>query len=234
MTKFFCLFSSIFSVLIVLVPSAHGDFYSKQVIQNSYESKWSRKQKPILIADSSSAQPDSYVQAEALFKEKDYDGVIKLLAGPAYENPNDFKSNILLAKAQVGKCAILKEKGDMSYKTLIYQPYQTGRRLHIIDETRPEPYYIVARSLLINNRAYKAKRTIKKALYFSPNNPDYLLVLADAYYAIAELNTRTANSDEAEQSFSKAKTAYEKALEMKEEFRIYVEEKITKISEELK
>ena len=102
------------------------------------------------------SQADQYDQAESLFKDKRYDEVIRLLSEPASAEPGNFKLNILLAKAQIEKCAILKAKGDKSYKTLIHQPYQKGRMLHKIDQTRPEPYYIVARSLLINNRPYKA------------------------------------------------------------------------------
>lgn len=229
------LFSWPFFISIFLVPFAYATFCSKQGVQNPYEAKRSSKWKPILIAAATSApQSDSYAQAEALFKETKYDEVIRLLAGPANAEPYNFKLNILLAKAQVDKCAILKEKGDMSYKTLIYEPYYTGRRLHKIDETRHEPYYIVAKSFLINNRAYKAKTTIKKALYFSPDNPDYLLVLGDACYVIAEHKKRQLDSSEARGLFSQAREAYEKALEKKEEFRIYVEKKIKQISEELK
>ena len=108
------------------------------------------------------SQADQYAQAESLFKDKRYDEVIRVLLEPASAEPGNFKLNILLAKAQIEKCARLKSKGDKSYKTLIYQPYQKGRMLHKIDKTRPEPYYIVARSLLINNRPYKAERAIKK------------------------------------------------------------------------
>jgi len=178
------------------------------------------------------SQADQYGQAESLFKEKKYDEVIRLLSEPASAEPGNFKLNTLLAKAQIEKCAILKAKGDKSYKTLIHQPYQKGRMLHKIDKTRPEPYYIVARSLLINNRPYKAERAIKKALYFSPANAEYFVVLGDTYKAQAEMSR---NSDGL---LSKAKDTYEKALkateEKAEEFRSIVEEKVNEVSEKLK
>ena len=180
----------------------------------------------------SSPQADQYAQAESLFKDKMYDEVIRLLSEPASAEPGNFKLNILLAKAQIEKCAILKAKGDKSYKTLIHQPYQKGRMLHKIDKTRPEPYYIVARSLLINNRPYKAERAIKKALYFSPANAEYFVVLGDAYKAQAEM------SRDSDGLLSKAKDTYEKAIkatgEKAEEFKSIVEEKVKEVSEKLK
>lgn len=180
----------------------------------------------------SSPQPDQYAQGESLFKDKMYDEVIRLLSEPASAEPGNFKLNILLAKAQIEKCAILKAKGDKSYKTLIHQPYQKGRMLHKMDETRPEPYYLVARSLLINNRPYKAERAIKKALYFSPANAEYFVVLGDAYKAQAEM------SRDSYGLLSKAKDTYEKAIkaakEKSEEFRSIVEGKVKEVSEKLK
>jgi tetratricopeptide (TPR) repeat protein len=107
-----------------------------------------------------------------------------------------------------------------------------GQILHKIDETRPEPYYIVARSLLINNRPYKAERAIKKALYFSPANAEYFVVLGDVYKAQAEM------SRDSDGLLSKAKDTYEKAIkatgEKAEEFKSIVEGKIKEVSEKLK
>jgi tetratricopeptide (TPR) repeat protein len=178
------------------------------------------------------SQADQYAQAESLFKDKRYDEVIRLLSDPASAEPGNFKLNILLAKAQIEKCAILKARGDKSYKTLVHQPYQKGRALHKIDKTRPEPYYIVARSLLINNRPYKAERAIKKALYFSPANAEYFVVLGDAYKAQAEMKW------DSEALLSKAKDTYEKALKATEEktkeLTSIVEEKVKEVSEKLK
>ena len=235
MKRFSWIFSCLFFISIFLVAYAYAITCSKQGVQNPPETKWSSKQEPLLIAASSSPQSDTYAQAEALFKEKKYDDVIRLLSGPAYAEPFNFKLNFLLAKAQVEKCAILKAQGDKSYKTLIHEPYRTGRRFHKVDKTLPEPYYIVAKSLLINNRLSRAGRTIKKALYFSPNNADYLVVLGDVCHAQAEY---TDDSYQANRLFSEAKGAYEKAIknigENAKEFRTEVEAKLQKISEKMK
>ncbi len=222
MKRFFMLCTWTISLIILIVPSS------------------CRRQVVVQPDQANFAQSDAYAQAKALFEEKKYDAVIERISGPAHDNPYNFTLNILLAKAQLEKCAILKENGNKSYKTLIYEPYAIGQRLHKMDERRYEPYYIVAKSLLINNRAHKAKRTIKKALYFAPNDAESLLVLGDAYFEIARREESSASAEEfsiedkASRLFSQARDAYEMALEKKEEFRDYVEKKLKEISEKLK
>jgi tetratricopeptide (TPR) repeat protein len=233
MKRFFWLFICLFFLSLFLMPSIYAIFCSKQGDQNPYEARWSSKWEALLIAAPSSPQSDIYAQAEALFKEKKYDDVILLLSGPAYAEHTNLKINILLAKAQVEKCAILKVKGDDSYKMLIQQPYETGQRLHKL-QAHPEIYYIVAKSLLINNRITRAKKNIKKALRLSPNNADYLIVLGDANYILAE---HEEDSSKAMRLFSIAKDIYQKAIEIKkdaEEFRTNIEEKIKNIEEKIK
>ena len=234
MKSCFHLYNYLLLSLVCLLSSADAGFCSPKSTQNLCDAKWTNKQGLILLAANSSLQPVPYAQAEELFKEKKYDEVIRLLSGPTSAEPANFKLNILLAKAQIEKCAILKAKGDKSYKSLIQQPYRKGRTLHKIDETRPEPYYIVARSFLINNRPYRAEKTIKKALYFSPANAEYFVVLGDAYKAQAE---QSVDSDAGE-LFSKAKDIYEKAIkatkDKSEELRSIVEERIREVSEKIK
>jgi len=223
----------LFFISLFLVPSAYAIFCSKQGNQNPYEAKWYCQREAIVIAATSSPQSDPYAQAEALFKEKKYDDVILLLAGPAYVEPTNFKINILLAKAQVEKCVTLKAKGDDSYKILIQQPYETGQRLHKL-QAHPEIYYIVAKSLLINNRIMRAIKNIKKALRLSPNNADYLIVLGDANYIQAEYEE---DSYQASWLFSEAKDIYEKALKIKkgdEGSTTDVEKKIKNSEEKIK
>jgi hypothetical protein len=236
MKRFYWMFSCLFFISLPLVLSVYAISCTKQVIQNPHETEWSSKQEPLLIAANPSHQSDTYAQAEALFKEKKYDNVIRLLLGPAQAEPISSKLNILLAKAQVEKCAILKAKGDKSYKALLSQPYQIGQRFHKLDKSLPEPYYIVAKILLIKNSTYRAIRTIKKALYFSPNNADYLLVMADACGTYAQ-DPRNSESGNVEKFFSLAIYNYKKAIEIKkgdEEFKASVEKKIKEISEKMK
>ena len=220
MRKIVVLCSWMFFAVICLAPSS----CRRQQIQQPYQPTWSSEA-------TSSDQSEQYVEAEALFKEKKYDDVIRILSGPASAEPTNLKLNVLLAKAQVEKCAILKETGNMSYKVLIHQPYETAGRLHKL-QPHPELYYIVAKSLLINNRYSRAKRTINKALYYSPNNPDYLLVLGDVYLGLSKF--RKDDPYYEKRLLTKAKAAYERAVEIKNEVKGYVDLKIQQISEKLK
>jgi tetratricopeptide (TPR) repeat protein len=223
----------LFFISVFSVPSVYAIGSKKQSFENPYENECSAKRVPLLIAADPSGQQDPYAQAEELYKEKKYGEVIKLLYGPAYDNPSDFRINILLAKAQLSQCAILKANGNKSYKTLVQQPYVTGRRLHKIDETRPEPYYIVAKALLINNRLDRSIRTIKKALYYSPDNPEYLIILGDGYSALGDHEYRLG---EKQRFFRIAKDAYEKALKFGKdipELNTVIEQRIDELSKKL-
>jgi len=230
MKKLIRIFSCFFLALILFVP--FNDALSW--VQNSDGIQSSRNELPVLIAANSSSQSDQsdiYAQAEALYKEKKYDDVIRLLTGEAYAAPNNFELNILLAKAQVEKCAILKEKGDVAYKTLVNQPYDTAQRLDKI-RAHQDLYYITAKSLLINDRPVRAINTIEKALRFEPDNTDYMLVLADAYCARADFFDKgEKNSIHSTQLRSKANDIYEKIIEISkdDELKIKVKEKMKKL-----
>ena len=154
----------------------------------------------------------------------------------AYADPANFDVNILLARAQVEKCAILKEAGDPSYKVLIHQPYNTAQRLHRV-KAHQELYYIVAKSLLINNRTARAVKTVKKALRLSPGNADYLLVLGDAYSQQA-IFARKNNEDlyNSKRLFASAKGVYEEIISLgsaAKELKTRVLEKLKKLLEEM-
>lgn len=234
MNKLSCSFIWVFLISILSVLSVHASASAKQSFENPYENKCSGKRAPLLIAADPSSQQDLYARAEELYKEKKYGEVIKLLYGPAYDNPSDFKINILLAKAQLEKCAALKANGDKSYRALVQEPYVTGRRLHKIDETRPEPYYIVAKALLINNRLDRSIRTIKKALYYSPNNPEYFIVLGDGYTVLGDHERQPGNK---QRCFRMAKDAYEKALKFGKdipELNTTVGQRIDELSKKIK
>lgn len=189
------------------------------------------RQSSFITNELSPDQSEVYAKAEALYNEKEYENVIQTLSGLAYANPTNFKLNVLLAKAQLEKCAILKENGDPSYKVSVHQPYETGVRLHNL-QVHPELYYITAKSLLINNRPARAKKNIQKALYYSPNNPDYLIVLGDACFELSKFRKDDPHYEK--QLLAKAKSAYEKAVEIEKEVESYVDIKLEQISEKLK
>ncbi len=156
----------------------------------------------------------SHSEAEYLYQQKRYDDVINLLQNDP-QAAGDYPSQVLLAKAQIEKCVELKENGDLSYQKLIYTPYQSGAVLLQSNPRQPEPYYIIGKSLVINHRAKKGAAYLAKAVYFAPQNIEYLVAAGDAYR-------------EAE-NFSAAVGYYENALAQKPEdepLRAEIEDKL--------
>ncbi|MCP4748474.1 MAG: hypothetical protein GY874_20420 [Desulfobacteraceae bacterium] len=152
-------------------------------------------------------------EATEHFKDKRFDEAIQMLEEPAAANPNKLDVNILLAKALNEKCLRLKQIDDKSYIHLVQRPYRIGKQLAKLHPDRPEPYYVVAKSLLINERLIRAGKAIKKAISnSSPENKDYVqyqVTLADYYAALMEKGDPLA--------YEKAKKAYLLAIQLKKD-----------------
>jgi len=199
------------------------------------------KQEPMLIGESSCQNLDHqeglYNQAMELFNEKRYDEAIHLLTVPCNDNPTNLKLNILLSKAQLEKCIILKKKGDNSYKTLVKQPYVTGVRLHKQVGAHHELYYIVAKSLFVQDKFQRANKTIKKAILYNPEIADYYVLLGDSCCSIEKREMSKKNEGEyAQFRLFEARDAYKKALELNQsdkEFRLVVDKKLNEVLKKL-
>jgi len=154
-----------------------------------------------------------YDQSCELFRQEKYDEVISSLVGYCASNPQDIKSQILLAKAYLEKCDLIKEQGSQQYKTLVYKPFEIGKKLILPrDQYLSEGLYICGRSLLINRRANKASRYIKKAIKFSvAPSAEYFIALGDAQFAegIGEDPTGIESS-----YYMSAKNTYKRVVDM--------------------
>jgi hypothetical protein len=138
---------------------------------------------PLLAQENPSASP--HAEAAALIAQKEYDQAIRLLNGPAANDPYQFEPNWLLATALLEKCEQMKDVGDPGYRHLVKRPYEIGLRLYKAQPSRPEPYYLIARSLTINDRPRKAGNWILKAVHFSSpqhtHYADFQMVLGDSW-----------------------------------------------------
>ena len=167
---------------------------------------------PILAQSASNPSAALYDQAAALLAQKQYDDVIRLLGGASLEDPYKFEPNWLLATALLEKCEQLKERGDTGYHHLVRRPYEIGLRLYKSQPSRPEPYYLIARSLTINDRPHKAGKYILKAVYFSSpehqHYPDFQMVLGDSWTGqMLQGNDR---------GYARAREAYQKARDLRQ------------------
>jgi tetratricopeptide (TPR) repeat protein len=109
----------------------------------------------------------------------------------------------------------MKEQGSNQYKTLVYKPFEIGKKIILPrDQYLSEGLYICGRSFLINRRPNRALRYIKKAIKFSMSPPaEYFLALGDAQFSLAK-------QEESQNSFENdyyltAKKQYEEILNMK-------------------
>lgn len=161
-----------------------------------------------------SGQQGSYIErAKTLLQKKEYGAVISLLSDKAYQHPNDFELNLLLARAEVEKCEQQKVSGDNSYKASVMSVYQRGQRLYNMNRNHPEPYYIIAKSLYLNDRAPKACDIARKAVYFAPFDPHYQLFYGDLLMErAATWQDDLDSADYVAKTYKEAMTAYEKAL----------------------
>ena len=141
-----------------------------------------------LLANAQNNSKDTrelFEKGTALLEKGEYDAVIHMVQELALSNPLDLIINWLLASAQLEKCELMKINHDANYKYLVMQPYEIGLRLLRPFSSRPEPYYLIARSLTLNDRPRKAYDYIKKALELSPPEhrwyAEFLMVLGDSF-----------------------------------------------------
>lgn len=157
------------------------------------------------VADQSAGP---YEQAQKLYQQGQYDQAIKLLEGPSAGAPYDLKVNALMARAILSKCEELKKSKDKNYRYYIKRPYVIGIRLLKAHPSLPEPYYLAAKSLLINNRPNKAAKFMKKAIYFAgpqhESYPEYMMTQGDCWTALMIKGDM--------RGFGYAKKSYQQAL----------------------
>jgi len=154
---------------------------------------------------------DKYTQACKLFENDKYDEVISLIGDYCNENPTSIKYNLILSKAYLEKCELMKENGDEKYKDMVLIPFNIGKRLYNINYSS-DSLYILAKALVLNGRAIRGKKYIKKAINqstSSKSNIDYYFVLADAESSISRFDKKYK-----EFSYLRAKKKYEKIISM--------------------
>ena len=204
------LLNVIVAVVLIFAASAHAIFCHKCGANNPDDSIYCVKCGAKLLP---LEKTDIYGKACDLFNQEEYNQVISTLTGYCVSNPKDIKSQILLAKAYLEKCDFLKEQDNKQYKTLVYKPFEIGKRIILPrDQYLSEGLYICGRSFLINHRANKAARYIKKAIKLSTSPPaEYFITLGDVQFALAKNEDPTENEDF---KYVAAEKTYKKVINM--------------------
>ena len=160
-----------------------------------------------------STEVDKYTKACNLYEAENYDQVISMLGDYCNQNPTDYKFNVILAKAYLEKCEVMKEDGNQEYKDLALIPWGIGKRLYSASQS-PESLYICAKAQNLNDRPTRAKKYIKKVIDESDSskpNFDYYILFADveAGLSIQEKMQKGSLFD-----YSNVKEKYEKVINM--------------------
>ena len=137
-----------------------------------------------------------HATSTVLFDERKIDQMASSLEGYCARNQDDIKANILLAKVYLEKCAFLKKNGREGYKTLLYRPWNTAKRLYKLTSGsrlyHSDLYYIFAKTYFIKDKPKKAIKYAKIALETSTSyspNIDCTFLLGDSYAALAKNET---------------------------------------------
>jgi len=197
-------------VVLIFAASAHAIFCHKCGANNPDDSAY-------CISCGEKLQrlekANIYGKACDLLSQEEYDQVVSILVGYCASNPQDIKSQILLAKAYLGKCDFLKEQDNKEYKSLVYKPFEIGKKIILPrDQHLSEGLYICGRSFLINHRATRASRYIKKAIKFSMSPPaEYFIALGDTQFAQG-INDDSTDTESG--YYSSAKKTYKRVINM--------------------
>ena len=175
-----------------------------------------------------SKNTELFKNAQALFQQHRDEQVITMLAGPATDTPWDFELNNLYAKALLNQCVAYKKRNDTIYRDLVRRPYEIGVRLAKNSPGRPGPYYIIARSLLINERPQKAMANIQKAVQLTGSfHQDWYLYME----ALGDCWSAKIGSDS--KARGEARKAYKAALASNRgdhEFQKSIKQKLKKLN----
>ena len=171
-----------------------------------------------LVAKATDTPPkvtDIYAQTSDLIEAEKYSEAIAFLDKYSIDYRRDPKATVLLARAYLGKCSDLKEKGDPRYKTLVFTPYEIGKQLITqyphIPKYLSQGWYITGHAVLINDRAKKAIKYTEKAIQISPSPTSevhYYFVLADAYAEVADKKQMKSTSSKMPSEYYEAEKKY--------------------------
>lgn len=214
----YLVFLFIILATLALVLPAYAIFCSQCGTQNPDDAVYCSKCGAKLLHQK---ETDIYKRAPDLLSQYRYDQAITLLVKYCAINPADTKAEVLLAKAYLGKCTLLKENSDKQYKTLVWKPFNIGKKVIVEHEYEPkylsEGLYICAHSYLINHRPSSANRYIKKAIKLSPSSSpdiDYYFVLGDASAELAIIEYRKGSESRSPRQYNKAKNTYGQIIAM--------------------
>jgi len=209
--------------LFMFVPSTYaGDPCTVEMMRAMIEEGLSNDQiqsicdkAKLLQGSGAQAEEDIYAKAQRLYKEQQFSDMISLLRGHCEDNLYDMKANVLLAEAYLEQVEIMKNLGDKGYKELVNKPYLISRRFVSSQPDNPDGLYLAGRSFVLNERATRGLKYIKKAIKISNKEVcEYYITFGDAILDVVAYHGGGAMAAGSEYDRYDAISAYEKAIEL--------------------
>ncbi len=140
-----------------------------------------------------SAEPDA--KQEALYKEAlafqgngDYNNASEILKKLVEEKPGDSKYEISYLDTVLDQCIAMKESNSSAWKPISKDVGYKIKVLYPTQQSNTDYYLIYAKySWLVEaRREAHITKSLEKALYFSPNNPQTYILKGDIYSDMAK------------------------------------------------
>lgn len=144
-----------------------------------------------------------------LFNENKYTTVIKLLKKKASEDTCQNTILFYYSRALLKKCQRMKENNNSEYQKLVYKPFEIGKRMIRKNRQSHTGYYIIAKSLLVNEDPAQGCEYIEKALHYKPDNYSYQKLKGKLYLERASM---LHDKDRALHYLKTSKSAYKQCL----------------------
>jgi tetratricopeptide (TPR) repeat protein len=154
---------------------------------------------------------------EALFLYKDgrADEASVAFDNLSRQSPADDSLKVWKALAMLEQARQMREATAPGYKPLVVEAYAVLKPLTHRMGTNPDWCYAMAKAYWLNDRPGKARKAIKKALYFRQNFPEAYILLGDLAYEdglSAPSPSLNSPGNPVEEEASKAAALYDLAL----------------------
>lgn len=128
------------------------------------------------------ASPGDVDAAVALYKEGKAEEAVAAFDALLAAKPGDARLRILRATAQLEQARMLREAKAPGYEALVGNAYASLKRLTSGSFDDPDWCFAMAKAYWLNDRSYKARKAIEKALYYRKEFPEALMLRADVSF----------------------------------------------------
>jgi len=135
-----------------------------------------------VVSHASGPDPSAKEAAIDLYRNGRVDEAATALENLVRESPGDDSLKVWKALAMLERANRMREEKVPGYKTSVVQAYAILNPLAYRMSQDPDWYYAMAKAYWLNDRAWRAEKALKKALYFRQVFPEVFMLLGDMAY----------------------------------------------------